>query len=127
MFPGQQLFLLTRQDDTDIRDTELKVDTILLLGTSLIEAGRFDERFIILPVFLAGIATRRPDSKVRALDLIRAFEASGIGHNTVRTRKLLAAVYEEQSMAMSHERCPEHVEWLIVAAQRGLGISNCGL
>lgn len=127
MFPGQILYLIASRGSDVAMVVERTAESIMQLGSTIIERGDLDQRSIVFPIFIAGTATRRPDWKVRALDLIRALEGSGIGQNTTTVRKLLMAVYEEQSAAEVDGRPPGEIYWLNVAEQRGLSVSNCGL
>lgn len=126
MFPGQRLLLAANQDNLTA-DTEARVDVILGLADHIVSEQSFDQRFIVFPVFMAGYVSKQSDSKVHAIDLLQAFEGSGIERNTVTTRRLLRAVCEEQSRRVSAGRLVEEVDWLRVSIDRGLRIINCGL
>ncbi|KAF2725680.1 hypothetical protein K431DRAFT_260551 [Polychaeton citri CBS 116435] len=126
MFPGQRSLPVAGQIEIN-QDTERRIATIFALAINQINAGHMDRRFIVFPIFIAGASTGDPDSKIQALDLIRAMENSGIGQNTRRTRHLLNALYEEQSLALNSGRRAEDVDWMEIARQRRLTVVNCGL
>ena len=125
MFPQQRRYSGTSQDVHS--DTERRVLSIIALASEAVEAGHLDRRHLVFPLFIAGYATLQPDAKVKALDLISAFESTGIGQNTARTRRLLKVVYEEQRRAYDAGGRMEDVDWLTVARDRGLTVVNCGL
>ncbi len=126
MFPGQRCIPVANQQAL-IANTEGRITSVLMLATSLIDRRQFERRHVVFPVFLAGIATARPDIKVQALEIIKAFEDHGIGQNTYTTRSLLSAVYEEQRKAVLTGGRMEDVNWLTVAQERSLTVLNCGL
>lgn len=76
---------------------------------------------------MAGFATTQPDAKIQALDIIKAFEGTGVGQNTYTMRRLLSAVYEDQRRMANAGRRMEDVDWLAVAKERSLTLVNCGL
>lgn len=119
MFPAQHA--------TDQADTERRAAVILAVASSTLEAGNLAARHVVFPLFIAGCATLQADAKIKVLELIAAFETSGIGKNTARTRGLLKAVYEEQRKAYEEGGSMADVEWLAVARERGLTVVNCGL
>lgn len=108
-------------------DTERRVRLILAMAAQQVESGHLERRKTVFPIFMAGFATFSSDSKLHAIDLIRAFEGKGIGQNTYRTRQLLVAVCEEQRKAINAGRQMEDVEWMAVAREQGLNVVNCGL
>lgn len=126
MYPGQRLIQSMNQPNL-VADTEARVDVILSVASHIAQEQAWDQRHIIFPIFMAGFATKQSDSKVRAIELIRLFEGSGIGQNTSTTRKLLTAVCEEQAQSIAAHRSMEEVDWLCVLGDRGLRVSNCGL
>jgi hypothetical protein len=101
--------------------------SIIDIATTQLEAGQVDRRHVIFPLLMAGVATTRSDAKVQALDLMKAYEGSGIGQNTYSSRQLLTAVYDEQSRVANGGGRIEDVDWLAVAKGRGLTVVNCGL
>ena len=126
MFPGQSRIPIANQQAVRA-DTERRINLIFTVAGQHIQAGQQDNRSTIFAVFIAGIATSFPDAKVHAIDLIKAFEGTGIGQNTYRTRQLLVAVCEEQRRHLVVGGNMEGVDWLVFARERGLTVVNCGL
>lgn len=126
MFPTQRHAAHPAADSSHT-DVERRVMCILAVASSTLEAGNLAARHVVFPLFMAGFATLQADAKVKVLELIAAFETSGIGTNTARTRRLLKAVYEEQRMAYDAGGSMGDVDWLAVARERKLTVVNCGL
>ncbi|QIX00250.1 hypothetical protein AMS68_005767 [Peltaster fructicola] len=126
MYPGQRVYQ-ARNQIALTADTEWRVDIILSVANQMVIEHTFDQRFIVFPIFMAGYVTKQSDLKVLAMDLLNAFEGSGIEKNTATTRKLLRAVCEEQSHSIGAGRHAEEVDWMRVSIDRGLRIINCGL
>jgi hypothetical protein len=126
MFPGQRRIPIANIQNI-FADTERRVMSIIDIATTQLEAGQVDRRHVIFPLLMAGVATTRSDAKVQALDLMKAYEGSGIGQNTYSSRQLLTAVYDEQSRVANGGGRIEDVDWLAVAKGRGLTVVNCGL
>lgn len=126
MFPGQRRIPVANQQDINA-DTERRVASIISIAASQLERRQLDRRHIIFPLFMAGFVTTHPDAKIQALDIIKAYEGTGIGQNTYRTRRLLTAVYEEQRRMAEAGRRIEDVDWPAVAKERSLTVVNCGL
>lgn len=118
MYPGQRRV----SGANSSADTEARVDAILAVATGVVGAGHADRRSVVFPVFIAGVATAQPDAKGQAIDLVKALEGGGIGQNTTVVRKLLVAVCEEQRRTATGD-----VDWLGLAADKGLSVINCGL
>ena len=126
MFPGQRRIPVANQQDI-LADTEYRVVSIITLVTTQLESGHLDRRYVIFPLFMAGFATTQPDAKIQALDIIKAFEGTGIGQNTYTTRRLLSALYEAQRRTADAGGRLEDVDWLTIARERSLIVVNCGL
>ena len=110
-----------------LADTERRIMSIIALAAAQLEARQLDRRHVVFPLFMAGFATTQPDIKIQALDIIKAYEGTGIGQNTYTTRRLLTAVYEEQRRVVDAGGRLEDVDWLRVARERSLMVVNCGL
>lgn len=132
MLPQQQRRLspsttpLSPSDPTQ-PDTERRVLAILAIAAAALETRTLSARHLIFPLFIAGCATLQADAKIKVLDLVSAFEASGIGKNTARTRALLKAVYEEQRRVYDAGGRMADVDWLAVAREKNMNVVNCGL
>lgn len=128
MFPGQRRIPMATQLEVNA-DTDGRAQAVLRIAARIVEEGKLEQRQTVFPLFMAGFATKSPEVKRNAIDLIKALEGSGIGQNTYRTRQLLVAVCEEQarSVAAGSGRRLEDVEWLVLAREKGLTVVNCGL
>lgn len=133
MFPAQRRMAPITNVNNNIHNNDTQADTercvlaIIAVASATLEAGNLAARHVVFPLFIAGCATIQADAKVKALELVAAFETSGIGKNTARTRGLLKVVYEEQRKAYDAGGSMGDVEWLAVARERGLTVVNCGL
>jgi len=126
MFPSQGL-IPTANQAAFFADTNTRVSHILTLTNRIFAAGELDRREVVFPIFIAGVATRNPAAKAKAIELLKSFESHGIGQNTNVVRRLLVAVCEEQNRRVSAGRRMEEVEWLRLGRERGMSVVNCGL
>ena len=136
MFPSQRTIPLANQADV-YTDTERRCYSTLALTSEYVSASqqRADSnttsyRHMVLPVFMAGVATTQVEGKNQAINIIKAMESpakGGIGQNTLRTRQLLLTVCEEQNRVVSAGGRMEQVDWFAISRERGLNIVNCGL
>lgn len=126
MFPRQRAFQTGDQSAIDA-EIEACKDSILEVASNMLATQQLDQRWIVFPVFMAGIASKQSDAMVQAMDIIRGYENSGIGQNTTVVRRLLTAINEEQSQRVSTGLPMEDIDWHAVASERGFRISNCGL
>lgn len=100
---------------------------IFQIAETIVHSRQFDLRFIVFPLFIAGVCTPLAGQKMMAVDLVSSMERYGIGRNATTTRHLLQMVYQaqtEQLMAVGHSA---DVEWADVMVQRGMQIVNFGL
>ncbi|KAE8452215.1 hypothetical protein EG329_001682 [Mollisiaceae sp. DMI_Dod_QoI] len=116
MFPGQL--------DDPIRDLE----RVITLGKEIIDAARvvlskerYDYRFIVFPVFMAGFATQDPVEKRIALDLILAIEEHEYRGSTADVRQLLQKLYERQRSATMETGDANSVDWIEEMEKSGQG------
>lgn len=127
MFPHQRALPLAAQT-LQQTDSETRVRSILHLAASYLPPSpSVAHRHVLFPLFIAGIATSLPDTKVQILNLMKAFEGGGVGGNEFRTRRLLSAVLEEQRRVVREGGRGEEVDWVEVGRGAGLGVVNCGL
>ena len=126
MFPGQAL-IPTANQAAFLTDTGTRVSNILTLAMSIFANGELDRREVVFPIFMAGVATKNPNAKAKAMDLLKSYDGHGIGQNTSVVRKLLGAVCEEQRRRVAAGRRMEEVEWLRFGRERGMSVVNCGL
>ncbi|KAK5110806.1 hypothetical protein LTR62_005517 [Meristemomyces frigidus] len=141
MFPSQRLLPLSNQQEIH-HDTERRCHSILTLADEYVPGTRAESgaagadtkaiRHLVLPLFIAGVATSSPETKTHAIHSMKAMESTAngaIGQNTYRTRQLLTAVCEEQRRAVERGRRMEEVDWFALGREegRGWGVVNCGL
>ncbi|KAK4500039.1 hypothetical protein PRZ48_008225 [Zasmidium cellare] len=86
LFPTQRTLPSYAQNSLST-DSEARVRSILALTATQPPSNRKS----VFPLFIAGVVSLEPESKRRALELVRGFEGSGIGQNTYRTGRLLEA------------------------------------
>lgn len=107
------------------------INQILHIARGTIREQRLEFRYIIFPLFIAGVgaATQSQDLPLTkdqmrsALDLMRAFERERIGTNTEATRQLLEGVFEKVRTTSSYAG----VDWVEVMNEMGLEVVNYGL
>lgn len=126
MFPSQRLLPVANQAAFNA-DTSTRASHILTLASQILANGDVERREVVFPIFIAGLATSNADAKVRAIELLKAFEGHGIGQNTSVVRRLLVGVSEEQRRRVELGGRVEEVDWLIYGRERGLSVVNCGL
>lgn len=103
------------------------VSGILQVAECIVNAGRLDLRFIVFPIFMAGVASSSGAQKMMAMDLLSNMERDGVGRNASTIRQLLQIVYERQTqqfMMMGH---PLDVDWAGMMVEHGLQVVNFGL
>jgi hypothetical protein len=126
IFPGQRLIPVANQINIT-NDSNNRATHILNTASSLLAAGELERRDAVFPIFMAGVASALGDSKLQAIDQLKAFERHGIGQNTMVVRKLLVGVCQEQSRRVSVGGRAEEVDWLTYGKELGLSVVNCGL
>lgn len=102
-------------------------NNIFHIAETIVHSSQFDLRFIIFPLFIAGVSTSSAGQKMMAMDLICSMEKQGIGRNATTTRHLLQMVYQaqtEQLMTVGHSA---NVRWSDVMIQQWIQIVNFGL
>lgn len=122
MYPGQGC-IPTANHSRLLADTENRVEKILTLAQGL--SADFTDRDVVFSIFVAGVATSRMQHKNVALELIQRLEGSGIGLNTSRTMRLLAATIERQRRHVDAGGKMEEIDWMD-PAETGR-VMNCGL
>ena len=100
---------------------------ILRLASYIISQRRFESRYIVFPLFMAGFASTTTAERVSTLKFLEILEQDAIGRNTSVTRRLLIAVFEAQAEAVRRVGHCLGVDWLDVMVGRGLQVIHCGL
>ncbi|KAL2064833.1 hypothetical protein VTL71DRAFT_3973 [Oculimacula yallundae] len=97
-------------------DTETHINaccTEILRAVSIIlSKERFDMRFIVLPLFMAGFCTQNPAEKETALRFMVEVEKHGYGGSTDNVRRLLQSIYEKQQIAAMQTGNSNSVDWV---------------
>ena len=100
---------------------------ILVTAERIVNEGRFESRFIIFPLFMAGFANTDGSQKMMALDLMERMEDMSIGSNTRAVRRALGVIFETQNMLFRNTGTDITVSWMDCMIQQGLGVVNFGL
>jgi hypothetical protein len=80
---------------------------------------RVDPRFIVFPLFIAGIAAMEPAEKDLASHIIRAVEQYSFGGCSQSVRIFLENIYEKQRVAILSTGDSNLVDWLEEMELRG--------
>ena len=123
MWPSQRL-------DTGLEyDGEMAecVSEVLRIGERIVSAEQYHLRFIIFPLFMAGVASTDGNEKLLALELIMSMEKESVGRNTTATRHALQIVYEQQTKRFMHTGQSLDVNWSDSMLEQGLQVVNFGL
>ena len=123
MWPYQRL-------DNDTQTTpELSqsVYKIIQLADEISSYGFIERKFMVFPLFMAGIASQNPSDQQRVIRLLVAFEKQSIGKAMVATRQILEIVYEKQREIMRIGANPLMVDWVDAVAERGLQMVDARL
>jgi len=85
---------------------------IIQSARMIISQERFDLRFIIFPLFIAGFATDNLAEKDLAITLLKAVERHSYGGSTERVRILLETILEKQQAAILNVGNATSVGWV---------------
>lgn len=123
MWPSQRL------DTGPHYDLEIahSVSEILRIGDRVISNQQHHLRFIIFPLFMAGVASTDGNEKRFALELMSSMEKESIGSNTTATRHALQIIYEQQNRRFMHTGQSLDVFWSDSMLEHGLQVVNFGL
>lgn len=92
MYPDQ----LSMSGPETKAQVEICATEILQIAGMIIDRKRFEFRYIVFPVFLAGFASKNTMEKSIAVELIKNLEKTSYGMSTQNTRRLLLSVYQKQ-------------------------------
>ncbi|KAI9832370.1 MAG: hypothetical protein M1819_004358 [Sarea resinae] len=98
------------------------VSELLRQAQFVVDRQRYEFKWIICALFMAGFAASSTEKKMLALDLIRSLENEDVGRNAMIARYLLQEVHERQNqnfVAFGHSF---HVDWMDVMAGTDLRI-----
>ncbi|KLJ07578.1 hypothetical protein EMPG_16936 [Blastomyces silverae] len=105
-----------------------RTTAILQVVSSIVHAGRFDLRFIVFPLFMAGVASSSSSQKMLALDLLSSIEGNeSVGRNVTTTRHVLQIVYQRQTEGYMRKGHALDVDWVEIMIEQGLQMVNFGL
>lgn len=99
---------------------------IFQIAEAIVHSNQLGLRFIVFPLFMAGVSTSSAGQKMIAMDLVSSLEKQGIGRNATTTRNLLQTVYQSQTEQIM-SGLSANVEWADVMIQQGIQIVNFGL
>ena len=112
-------------------DTEAQINAccaeILHAVSIILSKERFDMRFIVLPLFMAGFCTRNPVEKDTALRFMIEVEKHGYGGSPDSVRRLLQNIYEKQHIAVMQTGNANSVDWIDEMEQSGNRLIIYGL
>lgn len=122
MYPGQRLY------SNHYREEDAHHCSFILSMASKAVANRdFGNHHMVPAIFIAGFASMSPKDKYMAMELLRAFEGTGISRSVTRSRELLQYVLREQSKRQEAGGHAEEVDWIDVAREKGIKCINFGL
>jgi len=112
-------------------DTEAQINVccaeILHAVSIILSKERFDMRFIVLPLFMAGFCTRNAAEKETALRFMMEIEKNGYGGSTDNARRLLQTIYEKQRLAVMQMGNANSVDWIDEMERSGQRLIIYGL
>ncbi|KAK0126142.1 hypothetical protein ONS95_007761 [Cadophora gregata] len=112
-------------------DTEAHINAccaeILHAVSIILSKERFDLRFIVFPLFMAGFCTRNLVEKNTALRFMMEVEKHGYGGSTDNVRRLLQTIYEKQRIAVMQTGNANSVDWIDEMEQSGHRLIMYGL
>ena len=123
MWPHQRL----EMDAESIAETSQSVSEILHLAREIIANGCNERKFMVFPLFMAGVATRNPSDQQLVKRLLEGFESNSIGGAMPATRQILEIVYQKQREATVQGGNPVMVDWIDMIAERGLQLIDARL
>lgn len=123
MWPTQRL------DDGPDFDGEIAECTtkIFQIAERVVSQRRLHSRFIVFPLFMAGVSSHSGAQKKHAIDLIASMENEELGANTSAARRLLQTIYQRQTERFMQVGHSLDVCWMDVMAEQGTQMLNFGL
>lgn len=123
MWPRQRLCM----GDKPIPELSESICKILQLGREITANGFNQRKFMVFPIFMAGIATRNSPDQQLALQILKLLERNSIGKVMMATRQILEIVYEERREVAMQGGHPMMVDWVNTVAERGLQMIDARL
>jgi hypothetical protein len=110
--------------DEQSTNTSTQINTcsseVIQVARIIISQQRFELRFIIFHVFMAGFASKGPNEKEEALEIIKTIEKHSYGSIMESVRMLLETVKEKQRAAILQTGRASAVDWLEEMEKNGL-------
>lgn len=100
---------------------------ILQLGREVIDNGHLERKFIVFPLFMAGLVSESTADREEALELLTALEQKTMGRVANASKLLLELVYERQEISSQRGGNALDVDWVQIVVERGLQVVNCRL
>ena len=100
---------------------------ILQLGREIVDHGHLERKFIVFPLFMAGIVSETVGDRDQAVKLLTALEQQTMGKVANSSRLLLQVVYEKQEESLQRGKNALDVDWVQIVVERGLQVVNCRL
>ena len=123
MWPHQRL----EMDAESIAESSKSVNEILHLAREIIAKGCNERKFMVFPLFMAGVATRNPSDQQLVIQRLEGFEPKSIGGAMPATRQTLEIMYQKQREATIQGGNPFIVDWIDMIAERGLQLIDARL
>jgi hypothetical protein len=121
MYPSQ---LLDPAPESEIRTCATEIIQVARIITS---QERFEQQFIVFPLYMAGLATKDPAEKDAALATLRVVERHSYGKTTESVRELLGHIYEKQRAAIVASGDASSVDWVEEMESSGQRLIMYGL
>ncbi|TEY73369.1 hypothetical protein BOTCAL_0079g00270 [Botryotinia calthae] len=107
MYQGQSL-IRTAEVEEELSSCARE---IVLITKMMMDLGCLGSRFVVFPIFMAGMVSQVKEEKYSALDVLRRLEETSFGSNTRITRELLASIIEKQNIAIAETGNQLCVNW----------------
>ncbi|KAF7906729.1 hypothetical protein EAF00_001008 [Botryotinia globosa] len=123
MYQGQSLILSAEVEE----ELSSCAREIILISKMMIDLGCIGSRFIVFPIFMAGMASRVKEDKQSALRFLHKLEETSFGSNTRTTSKLLVSIIEKQEIAIAETGNHLCVSWIEELESSGQQLILMGL
>jgi hypothetical protein len=111
----------------DIPEVSQCVREIIELAREIISNGHLERKYIVFPLFMAGIAATSAADREQALEFLGIMEQDSVGRNMGATKHLLNAVYEKQREGFIRVGYALDVDWIQIVRDMGLQVVSCRL
>lgn len=118
-----------RMDTSPDFDTEITTAAaqILHLAQAAVTSNHYNSRFLVFPLFMAGVASTDGYQMMQSLQCIQTLEEGALGRNMATTRKALKTIYDSQNEQFMQNGHSLNVDWLQIMHEHGLTVVNFGL